>query len=156
MVVRVYLLLITLGGGGRKDDGKIHHPPVNCSSRLPMAPWSTWRFTFRLYVGRESLLQSPMFCGAIVYRGWWICMILVTSCIRSCAHYYGAYIVPPILQVRCPWRRNTSGLNQIRVWAVFQIPSYFTLIGDLQRGRIPQVSLVIIMRWSSNRNLKVH
>ena len=36
MILLLYLLWITLGGGGGNDDGKIHHPSVNCSSRLPI------------------------------------------------------------------------------------------------------------------------
>ena len=36
MILLVDLLRIALGRGGGKDDGKIHHPSVNCSYRLPI------------------------------------------------------------------------------------------------------------------------
>ena len=50
---------IALGGGGGKDDGKIHHPSVNCSSRLPI---------FDLEVGGRAAADIALCGGEVVRR----------------------------------------------------------------------------------------
>jgi hypothetical protein len=59
MVLLVDLLLINLGGGGGKDDGKIHHPSVNCSSQLPI---------FDLEVGGRAAAAIALCGGEVVRR----------------------------------------------------------------------------------------